>query len=122
MHPSKCAVAYRLRACLLACFRPAHDRYPTIFLAPKGDKENPIPFDGDRTAKGLKAFLRKHSSAEIPRSKKSAKKAEKVRAACAHQKKVPCWFKPPSSDRLPCISSVSRRVRRMSFNLSCIYL
>jgi hypothetical protein len=54
-------------------------------LAPKGNKATPIRFEGDRTAKGLKSFLRKHSSAEIPRSKKGGaadkqpKVAKKVR-------------------------------------------
>lgn len=37
--------------------------YPTLKWYPKGGKENPIDFEGERDAEGIKAFLKEHSAA-----------------------------------------------------------
>jgi len=38
------------------------EAFPTIIFYPKGNKQNPIPYDGDREEDAFIDFLRKHSS------------------------------------------------------------
>ncbi len=53
--------------------------YPTIYLFPGNNKQSPILFDGDRSSKAIKKFLRKNAHNAIPESKKKseAKEAKK---------------------------------------------
>jgi len=53
--------------------------YPTIYLFPGNNKQSPILFDGDRSSKAIKKFLRKNAHNVIPDSKKKseAKEAKK---------------------------------------------
>lgn len=50
--------------------------FPTIYLAKKGEKSEPILYDGAREVKDFLKFLRKMSSAPIPAPKKKKKNAD----------------------------------------------
>jgi len=53
--------------------------YPTIYFFPGNNKQAPIIFEGDRSAKAIKKFLRKNAHNPLPESKKKseAKEAKK---------------------------------------------
>ncbi len=51
--------------------------YPTIYLFPANNKQAPILFEGDRTGKAIKKFLRKNAHNPLPESKKKAEKEAK---------------------------------------------
>jgi hypothetical protein len=44
--------------------------YPTIMLAPAGDKSNPIPYSGERDVKSFTAFLQKNAKKMTPKKQK----------------------------------------------------
>jgi len=46
--------------------------YPTLYLFPGNNKQTPILYEGDRTGKAIKKFLRKNAHNTIPDSKKKA--------------------------------------------------
>lgn len=36
--------------------------YPTLFFAPANDKENPVPYQGERDVKSMEAFIKRKSA------------------------------------------------------------
>ena len=50
--------------------------YPTIYFFPGNSKQAPILFEGDRSAKAIKKFLRKNAHNSLPESKKKQEKTE----------------------------------------------
>ena len=51
--------------------------YPTIYFFPGNNKQAPVLFEGDRSAKAIKKFLRKNVHNPLPESKKKAEKEAK---------------------------------------------
>ena len=51
--------------------------YPTIYFFPGNNKQAPVLFEGDRSAKAIKKFLRKNAHNPLPESKKKAEKEAK---------------------------------------------